>query len=35
MLMDTQKKEYQTYVELQEYIHGSACVVGEMMCYIV
>jgi 15-cis-phytoene synthase len=33
MLQDTEKKTYETYGELQEYMNGSAMVVGEMMCY--
>ncbi len=35
MLMDTEKSLYETYEELQQYMYGSAMVVGEMMCYLV
>lgn len=35
MLADTEKNRYDTYAELQEYMYGSAMVVGEMMCYVV
>jgi 15-cis-phytoene synthase len=35
MLDDTDIRSYETYTQLQHYMHGSACVVGEMMCYVV
>ena len=35
MLQDTEKKIYETYHELYEYMYGSAMVVGEMMCHVV
>jgi len=35
MFMDTDKKEYADYRELREYMHGSACVVGLMLCYLI
>lgn len=35
MLQDTKKNRYQTYKELEEYMHGSATVVGYMMSYII
>jgi phytoene synthase len=34
MLADTTTKTYQTYEDLCGYMHGSASVVGEMMCHI-
>lgn len=34
MLADTQVKSYDTYDALCGYMHGSASVVGEMMCHI-
>lgn len=35
MLQDTEKKTYDTYQELQDYMYGSAMVVGEMMCHVM
>ncbi len=35
MLQDAEKKTYDTYSELQDYMNGSAMVVGEMMCHIM
>lgn len=35
MVQDTEKKEYQTYAELEKYMYGSAGVVGMMMCYVI
>lgn len=35
MIQDTSKATYQTYEELEEYMYGSAVVVGLMMVYIV
>ena len=32
---DTEKNRYQTYTELEEYMYGSATVVGYMMSYII
>ncbi len=34
MLMDTDTHRYQTYEQLQQYMYGSASVVGLMMCHI-
>ncbi len=35
MLQDTEKRSYETYHELHEYMYWSAMVVWEMMCYIL
>lgn len=35
MITDTHIMSYETYDELRTYMHGSAMVVGEMMCYVV
>ncbi|MFA7193472.1 MAG: phytoene/squalene synthase family protein [Candidatus Paceibacterota bacterium] len=35
MIQDTSKTEYQNYKELEDYMYGSAVVVGYMMVYIV
>lgn len=35
MIQDTSKTDYQTYKELEDYMYGSASVVGLMMVYIV
>ena len=35
MIQDTEKKEYQTYAELERYMYGSAGVVGMMMAYVI
>lgn len=35
MFMDSEKREYANYAELREYMYGSACVVGLMLCYII
>lgn len=35
MLQDTEKKTYETYLELHEYMYGSAMVVWDMMCHIL
>lgn len=35
MIQDTSKEHYANYLELKEYMHGSAVVVGLMMCYIL
>lgn len=35
MLMDTQKKTYETYAELEAYMYGSAAVVGLMMTHVI
>ncbi len=35
MIQDTEKKEYQTYEELEKYMHGAAGVVGLMMTNII
>ncbi len=35
MLQDTEKKSYETYHELHEYMYWSAMVVWEMMCHIL
>ncbi len=35
MFMDTEKKEYADYRQLREYMYGSACVVGLMLCHII
>jgi 15-cis-phytoene synthase len=35
MAKDTYKKRYQTYKELEEYMYGSAAVVGLMLCHII
>jgi phytoene synthase len=35
MLQDTHKTDYKTYTELEDYMYGSASVVGLMMVYIV
>jgi 15-cis-phytoene synthase len=35
MIQDTTKAEYETYAELEEYMYGSAAVVGIMMVYIM
>lgn len=35
MLKDTEKNRYQNYKELEDYMYGSATVVGYMMSYII
>lgn len=35
MLTDTNKSRYETYQELEDYMYGSATVVGYMMSYII
>jgi phytoene synthase len=35
MIMDTYKSRYTDYLELEEYMYGSACVVGLIMTHIV
>jgi 15-cis-phytoene synthase len=35
MIQDTVKADYETYAELEEYMFGSAAVVGIMMVYII
>ena len=35
MIQDTHKNDYQTYRELEDYMYGSASVVGLMLVYIV
>lgn len=35
MLQDTEKSRYATYAELEDYMYGSATVVGYMMSYII
>lgn len=35
MAQDTHKDRYQTYTELEEYMYGSASVVGIMMTYVI
>ena len=35
MLQDTEKNRYATYAELEDYMYGSATVVGYMMSYII
>lgn len=35
MIQDTEKRRYETYVELEEYMYGSAVVVGLMMTHII
>ena len=35
MMQDTKKNRYQTYSDLEAYMHGSATVVGYMMSYII
>lgn len=35
MIQDTIKTDYETYAELEEYMYGSAAVVGIMMVYII
>ncbi|MFM7321529.1 MAG: phytoene/squalene synthase family protein [Armatimonadota bacterium] len=35
MLADTSTKSYRTYDDLRGYMHGSASIVGEMMCHLV
>lgn len=34
MLADTRQKRYADYADLRGYMHGSAAVVGEMMCHV-
>jgi len=34
MLSDTRTKTYRTYDDLRGYMHGSASIVGEMMCHL-
>jgi phytoene synthase len=35
MLLDTKKSTYENWSELREYVHGSAEVIGPMMCQIM
>jgi 15-cis-phytoene synthase len=35
MLSDTEKKRYESYAELKEYMYGSAAVVGLMMAHVI
>lgn len=35
MIQDTQKARYKTYEELEQYMYGSAAVVGLMMSYVI
>lgn len=35
MLKDTEKNRYETYKELEDYMYGSATIVGYMMSYII